>query len=179
MPAIAYGGPKVPADQPSLESIKLTSSDVLLEFLADIYPSANLLPKDPVQRAKARFFIEKVNDVLKPAWEDFPQREGSLKPFLAVLETILSLLPDTGYVAGEWSIADASVAPFIGRTEVALREDTGAWEAGKGLAAYQEVFEGEHFARLAQYWHDSKERGSWRQTFDEVISSSWRDMNAF
>ena len=135
--------------------------------MADIYPSANLLPKDPVLRAKARFFIEKLNTVLVPAWDDFPQREGSKEPFLAVLDVVQSLLPETGFVVGEWSIADASIAPFIGRAEVALREDFGAWQEGEGPVAYKEVFEGERFGRLAQYWRNSKARESWK-TFDEV-----------
>ncbi|KZV74998.1 hypothetical protein PENSPDRAFT_731949 [Peniophora sp. CONT] len=167
IPAIAYGGPKVPADQPSQESVKLTESNVLLEFLADIYPSAGLLPKDPVQRAKARFFIEKVNTALKPAWAEFQARKGSKEPFLAGLEAVQSLLPESGFAIGEWSIADASVAPIIGRAEVALREDLGSWAAGEGTALYKEIFEGERFARLAKYWRDNQARESWKKTFNE------------
>ena len=68
VPAIAYGGPKVPPDQPSPESIKITESLVLLEFVADLYPNAHLLPADPVQRARVRFFVEAVSTKLVPAW---------------------------------------------------------------------------------------------------------------
>ncbi|VDB83125.1 unnamed protein product [Peniophora sp. CBMAI 1063] len=168
VPAIVYGGPHVPTDQPSSESAKLTQSVVLLEFLADLYPQADLLPKDPVQRAQARFFVGKVNTLLEPAWEDFPQRDGSLAPFLGVLDTIESLLPEGGFVAGSWSIADAAVAPFIGRAEVVLREDTGAWDSGEGLAAYEAVFKGHRSPRLARYWRECKERRSWKETFDET-----------
>ena len=167
IPAIAYGGPKVPADQPSQESVKLTESGVILEFLNDIYPAANLLPKDPVERAKARFFIEKVNAALKPTWADF-QRKNVKEPFIAGLETIQSLLPATGFAVGAWSLADASVAPILGRAEVALREDIGVWAAGEGPATYKEIFEGERFARLVKYWRASQARDSWKKTWNEV-----------
>ncbi|VDB83127.1 unnamed protein product [Peniophora sp. CBMAI 1063] len=168
IPAIAYGGPKVPADQPSQESVKLTESIVLLEFLADIYPSANLLPKDPVQRAKARFFIEKVNSTLKPAWSEFQARKGPKDAFLTALEAVQALLPQSGFAIGEWSIADASVAPILGRVEVALREDIGSWAAGEGPATYKEVFEGQKFARLVKYWRDNQARESWKKSFNEA-----------
>ncbi|KAG6880625.1 hypothetical protein C0995_005370, partial [Termitomyces sp. Mi166 len=52
VPAITYGGPIVPPDNPSPESTKLAESLVLLEFIADLSKPGNLLPTDPVLRAK-------------------------------------------------------------------------------------------------------------------------------
>ncbi|KAH7925069.1 hypothetical protein BV22DRAFT_465355 [Leucogyrophana mollusca] len=52
VPAITYGGPDVPPEDPSPLSEKLAESAVVLEFVADIYPESGLLPKDPVLRAK-------------------------------------------------------------------------------------------------------------------------------
>ncbi|VDB83126.1 unnamed protein product [Peniophora sp. CBMAI 1063] len=168
VPAIVYGGPRVPADQPSQESVKLTESNVLLEFLADIYPEAGLLPKDSVQRAKARFFIEKSNSTLKPAWGAYQWLKGSKDAFIAGLEAVQSLLPESGFAVGEWSIAEASIAPILGRAEATLRADTGAWAAGEGPVTYKEVFEGERFARIVQYWRDIQARDSWKKTFNEA-----------
>ncbi|KZV74999.1 hypothetical protein PENSPDRAFT_662016 [Peniophora sp. CONT] len=170
VPAIAYGGPKVPADQPSEESVKLTGSTVLLEFLADLYPSAGLLPKDPVQRAKARFFIEKVDSMISSPWSGFQQRNGHgpKELFLTGLETVQSLLPESGFVIGEWSIADASVAPILARAEIALHEDLVSWDEGEGPALHKEIFEGERFARLVKYLRDNQARESWKKTFNAV-----------
>lgn len=160
----------MPADQPSSESVKLTESGVLLEFLADIYPSAKLLPTDPVQRAKARFFIEKVNTAVIKSWIGFQKGQGTKEEFFAGLEATQNLLPETGFAVGEWSIADVAVAPQFGRVEVALREDLGPWEEGVGPDMYKVVFEGTRFARWVRYWRDIEARESWKKTWDEVRS---------
>jgi len=60
VPALTYGGPHTPPSVPSSASQKITVSLVLLVFVADLFPHSSLLPKDPVQRAKARFFIDAV-----------------------------------------------------------------------------------------------------------------------
>ncbi|KZV75010.1 hypothetical protein PENSPDRAFT_748853 [Peniophora sp. CONT] len=146
VPAMAYGGPAVPADQPSSESTKLAESGVLLEFLADIYPSAKLLPADPVQRAQARFFIKKVNTAVIQSWIAFQKGQGTKEEFLAGLEATQNLLPETGFAVGE-----LAVAPQFGRVEVALREDLGPWEQGVGPDMYKVTFEGTRFARWVRY----------------------------
>ncbi|KIJ15127.1 hypothetical protein PAXINDRAFT_99658 [Paxillus involutus ATCC 200175] len=61
VPAIACGGPGVAPENPSPELTKLAESLVLVQFVADLYPQANLFPQDPVLRAKTRFFIEVVS----------------------------------------------------------------------------------------------------------------------
>ena len=45
-------------DKPAPDSIKIAESLVLLEFVADLFPDSGLLPKDPVERAKVRLFID-------------------------------------------------------------------------------------------------------------------------
>ena len=167
VPALAYGGPVVPADQPSSESIKLTESLVILEFLADIDPSAKLLPSDPVQRAKSRFFIERMNATLRSAFLAFHQ-QGSKEALLDAFKVVQSLLPETGFAIGEWSIADANTAPFLARFEVVMREDLGPWEKGVGRSIYEKIFAGEDYARLVRYLRDNQARDSWKKTWNEV-----------
>src|ERR1700761_1379909 len=58
VPALVYGSPKSDPENPSAESAKITESLVILEFIADLYPDSGLLPKDPVERARVRFFID-------------------------------------------------------------------------------------------------------------------------
>ncbi|VDB83114.1 unnamed protein product [Peniophora sp. CBMAI 1063] len=168
VPSIAYRGPNVPADQPSSQSAKLTDSTVLLEFLADIYPSAKLLPTDAVQRAKARFFIGKATALLNSSWIAFLKNPASTEALIEGFEALQSLLPETGFAVGEWSIADASIAPGLGRVEAVLREDLGSWEKGVGSKMHKDIFYGEHFERLSRYWRDIEARESWQRTWDEA-----------
>ncbi len=46
----------------------------MLEFIADLYPESNLLPKDPVLRAKARFFIDAFSTKVSPFYMGFVAR---------------------------------------------------------------------------------------------------------
>ena len=94
------------------------------------------------------------------SWAAFHQRQGPKDAFIAGLETVQALLPETGFAVGEWSIADAAVTPFLGRAEVALQGDLGSWEKGVGPETYREVFESERFARIVKYWRDNEARES-------------------
>lgn len=168
MPAVAYGGPDVPADKPSPESVKIAESGVLIEFLADLYPG--LLPSDPVERAKARFFIETVGSKFNPGFGAlFVKGEGPDVLF-AGLEAVQALLPKEGFAIGQWSIADAAIQPFLGRIELYLRSDVGKFAEGEGPKLYKEIFESERFARVAKYINELLARDGWKKTWDEVRS---------
>lgn len=71
VPAIAYGGPKVDPTNPSPESVKITESLILLEFIADLFPSANLYTANPVERAQIRFFIDTFVNKFASPWNVF------------------------------------------------------------------------------------------------------------
>jgi len=71
VPAIAYGGPKVDPTNPSPESVKIAESLILLEFIADLFPSANLFTNHPVERAQIRFFIDTFSNKFVSAWHAF------------------------------------------------------------------------------------------------------------
>ena len=58
VPVSVYGSPRSEPENPSPDSVKIAESVVLLEFIADLYPDSGLLPKDPVDRVPARFFID-------------------------------------------------------------------------------------------------------------------------
>ncbi|KAJ7154513.1 glutathione S-transferase C-terminal-like protein [Mycena filopes] len=169
VPAIAYGGPRVPADQPSPASAKLAESLILVEFIGDLFPDSPILPKDPLQRARARFFIDVVSTKLLPA--QFGVLNGRL-PFTAlytVLEDIQALLPaDKTYAVGnEYTVADIAIAPFLGRLELCLKHDAGAYEEGEGPKALEYITSSGRFARLVQYIEAITTRESFKTTFDE------------
>ncbi|EMD34653.1 hypothetical protein CERSUDRAFT_86064 [Gelatoporia subvermispora B] len=174
VPAIAYGGPLVPADQPSPESVKIAESLVLLEFVADLFPEAHLLPSNPVLRAKARFFIDAISTKVTGTWYSFFRKGGSPDEFFTGLEVIQALLPPSGFAVGEYSIADAAIAPFLARAWVNLENDTGAWKEGDG-ATVLATLQSARFARLNQYIQDLEARPNFKATFDkEYIAESFK-----
>jgi len=168
VPAIAYGGPKVPTDQPSTESAKITESLVLLEFVADLYPNSSLLPKDPIARARVRFFIDTVSTKFNPALIALLMQGEGLDKLVKNIEDVQELLPAAGgfAVGSEYTIADAALAPFLGRLELLLKNDIGAFATGEGRKGHAQIFEGQKFARLQQYFKDITSRESWKATFD-------------
>ncbi|KZT64292.1 glutathione S-transferase [Daedalea quercina L-15889] len=168
VPALAYGGPPVPPDEPSPASVKLAESLILVEFVADLYPAARLLPADPVQRARARFFVDAVSTKLTPAWNSY-LRTGTADArdaFVAAVDAIQGLLPERGFAIGDFSIADIAVAPFLARAYVALGNDIGAYEPGEG-ARVLDTLQQPRFARFQQYWADLQARPSFQATFDK------------
>ncbi|TFY69786.1 hypothetical protein EVG20_g3006 [Dentipellis fragilis] len=171
VPALAYGGLKVAPENPSPESVKLVESLIVLQFVADLYPNANLNPKSPVDRARARFFIDHVSTKLLPSFYGYVLHGGSSDVPLQGLKALQALLPPGGgfAVGPEFSIADAVVAPFLGRIELYLRTDIGKFPAGEGPKLYKQVFEGVEFARLQQYWQDISARASFKATYDEAL----------
>ena len=173
IPAITYGGPKVSPDTPSDESTKLAESLIILEFLADLFPESNLLPKDPVQRAKSRFFANAFDTKVFPGFRNFIFVGGSSKDLIDGLEAIQKLLPPTGFIAGDkLTIGDMAVAPFLARTYMLLGADLGKYPVGEGKKAL-EILRSDRFARLEQYWKDIQEQPSWKATWDEVCAVSY------
>lgn len=170
VPAIAYGGPDVPPDQPSPDSVKLAESLVLLEFIADLYPNSTLLPGDPVARAKVRFFIDAVSTKIQSAWLAFVARGESPEGLFKAFEDLQALIVKEGgkfAVGSEFTIADAALLPFFARIEVALSNDIGAFDAGEGTKALA-VLKGEKYAKIWAYFENLKTRKSFKDTFDAV-----------
>ncbi|PPQ92195.1 hypothetical protein CVT25_008969 [Psilocybe cyanescens] len=167
VPAIAYGGPDASPENPSPESVKIAESGVLLEFFADLDRENRLLPKDPVLRAKARFFIETATPAFTGALFGAVSGTKDVEALFDGIDVIQGLLPVKGYAIGEWSIADAAITPFFARTEVSLKNDIGKFEAGKGKAAWAKIETEPRFSRFRQYFSDLKNRDSYKETFDE------------
>lgn len=169
VPAVAYGGPNVPADQPSPDSTKIAESLVLLEFVADLYPAANLLPKDPVKRAEVRFFIDAVGTKFNPAYFSYViTGKGGSDDLVKAFKSIQDLLPPTGFAVGEWSIADAAIAPFIARLFVALENDLGLFAVGEGPKTLEVIKTSPELSRIQKYIQDITTRKTFVDTFDSV-----------
>ena len=165
-----YGSPKSDPENPSPESAKIAESLVLLEFVADLYPDSGLLPKDPVERARARFFIDAASTKLRAPTGAFIYRGESPDAFVAALAEIQELLPPAAQfaVGDHFTIADAAIAPFLGRWELQLRNDIGKFAEGTGPRVYEELFQSERFGRLQKYFANISSRESFKNSFDSV-----------
>ncbi|EGN94108.1 hypothetical protein SERLA73DRAFT_188693, partial [Serpula lacrymans var. lacrymans S7.3] len=175
VPAIAYGGPNVSPDTPSPDSIKIAESLVLLEFIADLYPSAHLLPTDPVARAQTRFFIDAVSTKFAPAYVGFVVRGESYETVLKAFEAIQSLLPNEESpkfaVAGQYTIADAAIAPFAARLRLSVENEIGVFAPGEGAKLIKEL-KTPKYARFFNYVESLFQRDSFKATFDEEYVKS-------
>jgi glutathione S-transferase len=164
---MVYGGPKTSPKEPSPEAVKIAESMVLVEFVNELSGNA-LLPKDPVLRAKARFFIETVSSKIIPAFFDVHMRGKSPEFIVSAIEVLQDLLPAEGYAVGEWSMADAAVVTFVARAEVGLKNDLGAYDEGTGTKAWDKLETSPKFERFRKWYADVKRRKSFQDTYDEV-----------
>ena len=102
------------------------------------------------------------------AWRAFVARGEDPAAILKAVEVIQGLLPAEGYAVGQWSIADAAVTPFFARAEVALTNDLGVYEEGKGKATWAVLESDPKYARFKKYFNDLKSRDSFKKTFHPV-----------
>ncbi|KAL1940769.1 hypothetical protein VTO73DRAFT_7810 [Trametes versicolor] len=181
IPAITVGGPEVPPDQPSPESAKLAESMVILEFLAELFPDAPLLPTDPFLRAKARTFVEIYRNYVSSEYLGAFFLGKPIEGVLKALETLQAALPpDGGFAAGEWSIAEAAVAPFIARLFLFLRVGLGSYTEEQGQTL-RDTLASPRFARLTQWVKDVHERPSFQKTWvsDDRQVELWKNHPGF
>ncbi|KAG1813683.1 uncharacterized protein BJ212DRAFT_1275347, partial [Suillus subaureus] len=132
VPAVTYGGPNVDPDDPSPLSAKIAESNVILEFLADLYPDSGLLPKDPVLRAKVRFFIDATTKHIEGPFFAFIRGSESYDNILKGIEFIQELLEEgRDFAAGDhYTIADACISPHLARLKIVIETDLGRAPAG-------------------------------------------------
>lgn len=151
--------------------MKLAESLVLVEFVADLFPEANLIPKDPVLRAQARFFIEVVNSKFVPAFQKFLLRGEGYEDLLTSAEAIQNILPATGgYAVGnQYTIADIALTPFIARLKVASANEVGKFPVGQG-SEFLAALSGEKYDKFHAYVGRLFDRKSHQATFDAVCS---------
>ncbi|KAI9439570.1 hypothetical protein H4582DRAFT_1536594 [Lactarius indigo] len=168
VPAVVYGSAKSDPENPSPESAKIAESLVLLEFIADLYPDSGLLPKDPVERARVRFFIDAVSTKVAPPFFAFIFRGESSDAFIAAVAEIQELLPPAAQfaVGDHFTIADAAIAPFLGRWDLLLRNGLGRFGEGAGPRVHEELFQSERFARFQKYYASISSRESFKSSFN-------------
>ncbi|KAG1724075.1 hypothetical protein EDD22DRAFT_933984 [Suillus occidentalis] len=168
VPAVAYGGPIVDPENPSPLSTKIAESSVILEFLADLYPDSGLLPKDPVLRAKVRFFNDATTKLVEGPFYDFILGRGSYENIVKGIEFIQGLLEEgKDFAVGDhYTIADACISPCLTRLKVVTETDIGKFPVGMGSKLGEELKEPK-FAKFTKYVDRMLERPSLKQTYDK------------
>ncbi|KAG1870801.1 thioredoxin-like protein [Suillus subluteus] len=187
VPVVTYGGPNVEPNDPSPLSAKIAESNVILEFLADLYPDSGLLPKDPVLRAKVRFFIDASTKHIEGPSLAFILGKESYDNILKGIEFIQELLEEgRDFAVGDhYTIADACISPSLARLKIITETDlgraparafsrevesdyleTGKFPVGMGYKLGEEL-KGPKFVKFMKYVHRMLERPSLKQTHDE------------
>ncbi|TBU26833.1 hypothetical protein BD311DRAFT_789550 [Dichomitus squalens] len=166
VPLMVYGGIESFPDGKLLPgSAVITESLVILEFLADLYPDARLLPEDPVKRSQARIFMNTLNLRMADDVAKWLTNNDEGEAYLDLLEALQATMPEVGYVVGEWSIADAALLPFL---------LVGYYVRLHNVEHVKAEWASPRFARLRQHYDQSIARPSTSVTWDEVCTPAFR-----
>lgn len=168
VPAIAYG-PQPDPEHPNSGSVKILESLVIVEFIADLYPHAKLVPSDPVQRAKARSFAAAGGSAIVTAWNQ-AVKNNDIEALLTGFDHVQSLLSDgTTYAIGnEFTIADISVGPWIERIELLFENDFFGKYDKSTVAKVFEVYKSSKYDKIRNYNRRVQERSSVKKTYFKV-----------
>jgi len=151
------------------DSVTLTDSTVICEYLEDRYPEPELYPRDPVARARARWLEEyadtRMGEVfiwrlfnqvaIRPAVWGEKTDHTVLEKTLAedvpdVLDYLEGELPADGFLFGSPQVADVAIAAFFRNAALArFTVDAKRWPATASFV--ERVLALEPFVRLARF----------------------------
>ena len=98
----------------------ISESAIIDEYLEEKYPQVPLLPRDPLQRARARIWIDYCNTRLQQAGGYIAhdhEVEKSKEKVRGYLATLNQEMREREYLAGEYSLADITYIPFFCRLQ--------------------------------------------------------------
>lgn len=151
------------------DRVTLCDSTVICEYLDDRHPEPSLRPRDPADRARARWLEEfadtRMGEVL--IWRFFNQlvirrfvwgeetdaavvEKARSEEIPSILDYLESLLPADGFAFGAFSIADVAIATFFRNAAFAgFAIDAARWPRTAGLV--ERAFARESFQRLVPF----------------------------
>ena len=95
-------------------------SAIINEYLEEKYPQVPLMPADPLQRSRARIWIDYCNTRLQSAAGSIAHDhdvEKSKERLRGYLETLNREMSEREYIAGGYSLADITYIPFFCRLQ--------------------------------------------------------------
>ena len=95
-------------------------SAIIDEYLEEKYPQVPLLPRDPLQRARARIWIDYCNTRLQQAAGYIAhdhEVEKSKEKVRGYLATLNQEMREREYLAGDYSLVDITYIPFFCRLQ--------------------------------------------------------------
>jgi glutathione S-transferase len=145
---------------------------VIAEFISDLYPASSIFPKDLVEKAKVRFFVDYAAKKLIPALGGIAFAGAPYQSVLEHVEKAQSLLdPKLKFFAGDKiTHADAVLAPFLYSLHLmagprfSLKEDG---EMSKLLSALKE----DKYSTFLKYLETLASHPTVKGTFNEVLQS--------
>jgi glutathione S-transferase len=93
-------------------------SAVINEYLDEKFNGLTLLPKNALQRAKARIWIDFLNSRVHPAASDIThdrEPDKALQLLQQHLSTLEKEMAGKRFIVGDYSLADVSFIPFYAR----------------------------------------------------------------
>jgi glutathione S-transferase len=153
--------------------LTLCDSTVICEYLEDVHPTPALYPREPADRARARWLEEfadtRVGEVviwrlfnevaIKPNVWDVPTDEAVLRKTLDVelphvLDYLESQLPAQGFLFGEIGVADIAISVFFRNAAFSrYRVDAARWP--RTAAFVERTLAHDCLSRLAPFEHAS------------------------
>ena len=175
MPYFVYGGSKLEREEaPSPDVPHFGESQVILEFLADAYPGARLMPADPFLRVKVRLLFALINNEYIPAFVNLAFNDGPKEAVYDALESLQRLLPASGYLVGDWSIGDAVLIAVYLRLLVLLELKVPTMAPEVAEEALETLRTSKRFARLRGWQELNVSRPSVIKTWDVVSRKDGR-----
>lgn len=95
-------------------------SAIINEYLEEKYPAMPLMPKDPLQRSRARIWIDYCNTRLQQAAGYIAhgyEVEKSKEKLQGYLATLNQEMRGRDYILGDYSLADITYIPFFCRLQ--------------------------------------------------------------
>ena len=95
-------------------------SAIINEYLEEKYPQVRLMPEDPLQRSRARIWIDYCNTRLQAAAGYIAhdhEVDKSKERLRGYLENLNREMSDREFIAGAYSLADITYIPFFCRLQ--------------------------------------------------------------
>jgi glutathione S-transferase len=104
----------------------IPESIVILQYLEDRWPEHPILPADPLARARARLLYDRITAALgthafKLARGTDAEKAAAEQGVRDALARLEAETPESGFLAGPFSIADIALAPFVAKLPDRLR----------------------------------------------------------